>query len=212
MSKSEYTFPFNTCEKTNKSGIAQPYSTLFNLINCMIIIFFLLKTKHNYTFMLLLSLLFFELFHSFSHIVHIKGSIQTNITHTLTYLINLSFFYVFYSYTNKLPSYEFILYLLLLVCFDIYSLFNLSIVFYILSQGIIMISLLLYYLPLLPKFIKNSIHQIIFFIGIIILLFLNEKYNCEKMLKIYPYFPYHIFIEIGGIILFYVISSNFYKL
>jgi len=40
----------------------------------------------------------------------------------------------------------------------------------------------------------------------------NEKYNCEKMLKIYPHFPYHIFIEILGIILFYVISSNFYKL
>ena len=26
---SEYTFPFNTCEKPNKKGIAQPYSSLF---------------------------------------------------------------------------------------------------------------------------------------------------------------------------------------
>ena len=39
----EYTFPFNTCEKFNKTGIAQPYSSLFNLINCLIIFYFLLK-------------------------------------------------------------------------------------------------------------------------------------------------------------------------
>ena len=26
---SEYTFPFNTCEKPNKNGIAQPYSAFF---------------------------------------------------------------------------------------------------------------------------------------------------------------------------------------
>jgi hypothetical protein len=32
------------------------------------------------------------------------------------------------------------------------------------------------------------------------------------MMNIYPNFPYHIFIETIGIILFYVICSNFYKL
>jgi hypothetical protein len=208
----EYTFPFNTCEKTNKNGIAQPYSALFNIINCIIIFYFLLKTKHNYTFILLFSILCFELFHVFSHVVHIQGSIQTNITHLLTYFINLAFFYVFYCYTNKLPSYVFVCYLIALICFDIYALFYLSIVFYIFSQAIIMISLLVYYFPLLPKFIQTSLYKIIFFVGVIILLFLNEKYNCEKMLKIYQYFPYHIFIEIIGIVLFYIICSHFYKL
>ena len=172
----------------------------------------MLKTKHTHTFILLFSILCFELFHVFSHIIHIQGSIQTNITHFLTYFVNLAFFYVFYCYTNKLPSYYFIFYLIALVCFDIYSLFNLSIVFYIVSQAIIMISLLIYYVPLLPKFIQNKVYQIIFFIVIIILLFFNEKYNCEKLLDFYAYFPYHIFIEIIGIILFYIICSNFYKL
>jgi hypothetical protein len=209
---SEYTFPFNTCEKPNKNGIAQPYSSLFNLINCLIIFYFLLKTKKIYTFILLFSIFCFELFHLFSHVVHIQGNIQTNITHIITYLINAAFFYVFYNYTNKLPSYEFIFYLFILVCFDIYSLFNLSIVFYILSQAVIMISLLVYYFPLMPKFIQKSLYKIIFFVSIIILLFLNEKYNCEKMMSIYPNFPYHVFIEIIGIVLFYIISSNFYKL
>jgi hypothetical protein len=209
---SEYTFPFNTCEKPNKNGIAQPYSALFNLINCIIIFYFLLKTKQTYTFILLFSILCFELFHLFSHIVHVNGSIQINITHSLTYFMNLAFFYAFYCYTNKLPSYEFVFYLIALICLDIYSIFNLTIIYYLLSQSVIFISLLLYYFPLLPKFIQNSVYQIIFFVGIILLLFLNEKYNCEKMLKMYSHFPYHILIETIGILLFYIICSNFYKL
>lgn len=209
---SEYTFPFNTCEKPNKNGIAQPYSALVNLINCIIISYFLLNTKNTHTFILLLSILCFELFHVFSHTIHINGSIQINITHMLSYAMNLAFFYAFYCYTNIFPSNEFIFYLVVLVCLDVYSMLNLTIIYYLLSQSIIFISLLLYYYPLLPKFIQLSIYKIIFFIGVIILLFLNEKYNCEKMLKIYPNFPYHTFIEFVGIILFYIISSNFYKL
>jgi len=208
----EYTFPFNTCEKPNKEGIAQPYSALFNIINCLIIFYFLLKTTHIYTFLLLFSILCFEAFHVFSHMIHIEGTIQTNITHILTYFVNLAFFYLFYSHTNVLPSYAFCCFLFILVCFDIYSLFNLSIVFYILSQAIIMISLLMYYLPLLPKYIQKNIFQIVILIVFIILLFLNEKYNCEKMLDFYPQFPWHILVEILGILLFYIICSNFYKL
>jgi hypothetical protein len=209
---SEYTFPFNTCEKVNKNGIAQPYSLFFNLINCIIILYFLLQTKNNYTFMLLFLILCFELFHSFSHIVHIKGSIQLNIIHLLTYLINFAFFYLFYSYTKKFPNKFFILYLIVLVCLDIYSLFNLNIIYYLSTQSIIFISLLLYYYRLLPKIIQNSIYQLILLVGFVILLVLNETYNCERMLEFYPHFPYHIFIEITGIVFFYVICSNFYKL
>jgi hypothetical protein len=208
----KYIFPFNTCEKINKNGISQPYSTLFNLINCLIIFYFLLKTKKKYIFILLLSILCFQLFHLFSHMFHIKSSMQTNVIHFITYLINLSFFYVFYCYTKKIPRYEFFIFLLLLICFDIYSFFYLSMVFYVLSQSIIMISLLLYYFSSLPKFIQTSIYQIIFVVVIIMLLLVNEKYNCNQMMSIYPDFPYHILIEISGIILFYIICSNFYKL
>jgi len=205
-------FPFNTCEKPNEDGIAQPYSCLCNLINCIIIFYFLLKTKHNYTFILLFSILCFQLFHLFSHMIHIKGLIQTYIIHILAYSINLSFLYALYSYTHKFPSNIFIVYLLILVCFDIYSLFNLSLVVYILTQATIIVSLLVYYFKLLPKFIQSTIYNIVFFAIIVILLVVNEKFNCEKMMSIYPHFPYHIFIEIMGIVLFYIICSNFYKL
>jgi hypothetical protein len=34
----KYTFPFNTCEQKNENGIAQPYSSLVNFVNCLIIL------------------------------------------------------------------------------------------------------------------------------------------------------------------------------
>ena len=208
----DYKFPFDTCETPNKTGIAQPYSALFNVINCFVIIFFLVKTKNIYAFILLSSILIFEIFHVFSHCVHIKGNIQTNVIHFLAYLINFSFFSLFYNYTNTLPHYGFIIYLLLLICFDIYSIFNLSIVYYFASQSIIFVSLLLFYYPLFPKYIQNAINTIIILVIAIVGLIFNEKYNCNKMLEAYPQFPFHILIEILGIYLFYVICSNFYKL
>ena len=48
-----YTFPFNTCEIPNKTGIAQPYSVFFNIVSCLIIIYFLTITKKNYSRLLL---------------------------------------------------------------------------------------------------------------------------------------------------------------
>jgi len=208
----EYTFPFSTCEKPNKNGIAQPYSSLINLVNCLIIFYFLLKTKQNYTFILLFCTLCFELFHVFSHSIHISGSIQINITHMLSYCINFAFLFFFYNYTKKLPSTWFIAIYLLLILFDIYAFCNMNVVYYIFTQALLFLAVLFYYYPLLPQNIKNKINIIFFLVLLIIILFLNEKYNCEKMMSIYPYFPYHILIEIIGIILFYIICSNFYNL
>lgn len=208
----EYTFPFSTCEKPNKNGIAQPYSALFNLINCFIISYFLLKTEKNYTFILLFFILCFELFHVFSHSVHISGSIQINITHMLSYCINIGFLLFFYNYTKKLPNVWFIMFYVFLIFVDIYAIYNMNVVYYILTQALLFLSVLFYYYPLLSKIIKDKINIIFLLVLLIIILFLNEKYNCEKMLSIYPHFPYHILIEIIGIILFYIICSTFYRL
>ena len=208
----EYTFPFSTCEKPNKNGIAQPYSSLLNLINSIIILYFLLKTKQNYTFILLFFILCFELFHVFSHSIHIFGSIQINITHILSYCINFAFLFFFYNYVKKIPSISFILFYIFFILLDIYSFCNMNVVYYIFSQALLFLSVLFYYYSFLSKNIKNKINIIFFLVFLIIILFLNEKFNCEKMMSIYPYFPYHIIIEIIGIVLFYIICSTFYKL
>lgn len=87
-----------------------------------------------------------------------------------------------------------------------------NVIYYIFSQALLFLSVLLYYYPLLTKNIKDKINIIFLLVILIMILFLNEKYNCEKMMSIYPHFPYHILIEIIGIFLFYIICSTFYKL
>jgi hypothetical protein len=210
MATDEYIFPFKTCEKTNKEGIAQPYSSFFNLISCLIIFYFLLKTKEPYNFIFIFSIFCFQLFHLFSHMIHIEGNIQTNIIHGLAYFINISLFNALYSYTNKLPNYSFMTFLGLIVCFDLYSLFNLSTFYYVLTQTILLVSLLMYYYSSLPKSIQNNIYKIIGAISVAIILFLNENINCQRMLS-YSDFPFHILPEISLIVVFYLICSNFYS-
>ena len=136
----DYTFPFDTCEKPNKHGIAQPYSTMANIVNSLIIFYFLLKTKENYTFILLFCILCFELFHVFSHSVHIPGSIQINIAHMLSYCVNFAFLFFFYNYTKKIPSGWFILFYVLLIVFDIYVFCNMDVVYYISTQSLLLLS------------------------------------------------------------------------
>jgi hypothetical protein len=202
----EYLFPFDTCEKP-KNGIAQPYSSLFNAINCIIILSFLYKTKKKYTFYFLFFILLFEIFHLFSHMIHIQNYTQLSIIHLLSYCINLSLFYTLYRYTNKLPTLFFLFYLFLVVVFDIYSFLTINVIHYIVTQTLLFSSLLLYYRTYLP-----DIRTILVVASILILLLVNEKYNCEKMLSMYPTFPFHIFVEIGGILFFYFVCSTFYKL
>ena len=203
----DYIFPFDTCEIPNKNGIAQPFSVFFNLLICSLIFYFLLNSKTNHAKILLISILVFELFHTFSHFIHI----QINITHFLAYVMNISFLYFFYKVTNILPNKYFLFWLSLLVLLDLYLVFTSSFVYYLMSMSLIYISILFYYYKHLPKPVQDYIFYIIFFIILIIGLFFNEKKNCKKMLKTI-HFPFHIIIEFTGLILFYIICNTFYKL
>jgi hypothetical protein len=207
----DYIFPFDTCEIPNKKGIAQPFSVFFNLLICLLIFYFLWNSKTNHAKILLISILVFELFHTFSHFIHIHGNIQINITHFLAYVMNISFLYFFYKVTDIFPNKYFLFWLLLLVLLDLYLVFKSSFVYYLMSMSVIYISILFFYYKYLPKQVQNYIFYIISVIILIISLFFNEKINCKKMLKTI-HFPFHIIIEITGLILFYIICSTFYKL
>jgi uncharacterized membrane protein len=115
----EYNFPFDTCEK-KQDIIAQPYSVFVNLINCLIIFYFLNKTKTNHSFYLLGSILLFEMFHTLSHTIHIKGPIQINITHILNYFMLVCFLLYFINITNTKPNNKFIILLIILILLDLY--------------------------------------------------------------------------------------------
>ena len=207
-----YTFPFNTCETPQKNGIAQPYSVFFNLISCFIIIHFLLITKTKSSKLLLFSILLFELFHTFSHTIHLNNNSQILITHILAYIVNICFLYALYSYSKVFPNKIFIFYLMIIVLFDIYAFIKLPFIFYLSTQFLIFISLFLYYYKYFTKEIKNRIPFIFILTIFILLLFINESYNCNKMLDSYNWFPFHIFIEIIAIFIVYNSSIIFSKL
>ena len=208
---SMYTFPFNTCEKPKSGLIAQPYSVFFNLVSCAIVVYFLTKTKSIWPALLLLSILLFEMFHTFSHAVHIKGNGQIIITHLLAYLVNLCYFLALYKYSDVLPSALFLFYLGGVILFDVYAFKHLPFIFYLSSQFLIFISLFLYYFKYFSAEMKARIPLIFSLTGVILLLFINETYNCAKMLEKFS-FPFHILIEITAIFIVYNISSLFSKL
>ena len=207
----EYTFPFSTCERPNVDGIAQPYSSLLNVMNSILILYFLLQTKHLYTFFLLFFIFWFEVVHAFSHIIHIPGTIQATIIHLLAGCINASLFFFFYTYLKTSPANWFLLFCTALVGLDIYLFLNSSILYYFFSQILLFVSIISYYYPLLSPYIQNKMKTIFILVVAIFLLFLNEKYNCEKMMEVYT-LPYHGMIEILGIVLFYILCSTFYQL
>jgi hypothetical protein len=210
--ESSYTFPFNTCEKPNKTGIAQPYSVFFNLISCIIIIYYLINTKNNYSKLLLVSILLFELFHTFSHCIHINNNSQIIITHLLAYLVNFSYLFALYYYSNVFPNIIFLIYLFVIILFDIYAFQNLSFIYYLSSQFLIFSSLFLYYYSYFPNEVQEKIPSIFALTLLIVILFINESCNGKTMLERFPDFPFHILIEITAIFIVYNICNIFTKL
>jgi hypothetical protein len=208
----EYTFPFNTCEKVSDGFIAQPYSAMLNLFSSFIISYFLFKTKSKSSKLLLLSILLFELFHTSSHSIHLNNYSQTMITHLLAYFVNFCYMFTLYNYSKIIPNNIFLTYLSSIILFDIYAFNNLSFIFYLTSQFLIFISLFLYYYNYFTEDIKKRIPLIFSLTFSILLLFINETYNCKKMLNNYNWFPFHIFIEITAVFIVYNISSIFSNL
>jgi hypothetical protein len=205
----DFIFPFSTCEKPNKKGIAQPYSVIVNVVSIFIILYFLCQTKNWYSFFLIFSLFVFECVHTFSHVIHLPNYIQLNIIHSLAYVVNLCYLLAFYQFTHKAPSPFFLSLLAILLFFDIYAFLFLSFIFYFSSSLLIFFSILLYYYKYIPKD-KQHYMLIILALGIcIMLLFYNEKMNCGNMLKIIPNFPFHAVLELAGLFIFYFICKFF---
>jgi hypothetical protein len=208
----DFIFPFSTCETPKKDGIAQPYSVLANMLSIFVILYFLFQTKHIYPFLLLLSFLAFECVHAFSHTIHLPGYVQNNITHCIAYTINVFYLLTFYHYTKHAPNITFLIFLVCLTIFDVYSLMFLSFVYYFSSSMIIFFSILIYYYPYIPKNKQSYIVTILLLGFLIIGLFYNEKYNCKSMLRMFPGFPFHALLELNGTVIFYYLCKFFYQM
>ena len=205
----EIYFPFNTCEKPNKkSWVAQPVSAFINFIQVIILIYFFLKAKTVIIKLLILTFIAFQLFHTYSHIKHIDGSIQTNIIHSIWYFLSFMVLIASIKITKKYPNIYTILILLFIIIIDI-NLFikkiNLYMIFTALSLPVVIV---LSYYKLYPIYIKKVIPYLISLLIILGIVLINEKVNCENMMK-FAKLPYHAIIEILGMILFITLSYVF---
>jgi hypothetical protein len=214
----DFTFPFDTCEKPQQTFelggliVAQPWSVAVNMISISIIVYYLLKTKKVYTFVLIFMLFLFELFHTFSHATHLNGKTQNIIVHVLAILVNICYLYAFYKSTKLLPSKQFIVFITAIGILDIYFLNYFTFLYTVFTQILIFSCIFLYYKSKLSLEYQTRIPYIIVIMILIIIVLANERYNCKKMLEIYPNFPFHIIIESLGIVGFSLVLPILCKL
>jgi hypothetical protein len=214
--ETSFVFPYKTLENVRENSIVkQPYSAFINLLTCIMIIYFLMKTKTFHGFLLIGSILLFELFHTFSHTVHLKNIyyLQTKILHSLALVVNASLIYTLYKYSKKDLPMNLVLFIILLLVFDNYAFKNLHISYYINTQIIIFFSIIYYYYPYIKKFFtsdKIKLYTIGFIVGY--LAFMNETVNGEYIMNHYSNIPFHIIVEISVFILFYAFVSSLYKI
>lgn len=207
------TFPFDTCEVPQNNWIQQPYSVVINLGIVSIILYYIFKTKTWSQFSVLFSLLLFELSHTFSHFIHIPGRIEFFITHGLSIVVLFSIFINFYYQTNRYPPISIMNVIAVLVALDAWVIYQkMTFIFNILTVITIFFLVLGFYYFHLPAAKK----KIIFNLALVSLLFLvvefNETFHCQNMLALFPGFPFHIFVELAGVLPVYFICRLFYDL
>jgi hypothetical protein len=205
----EIYFPFNTCEEPNKkSYIAQPISAFINMITCLILIYFFLQAKTLIIRLLILSFILFEIFHTFSHITHIDGTIQSNIIHGIWYFLSFMVLIASIKITKQYPNIYTILILLTIIIIDINLFFQANKLYMVFTALTLPVVIVISYYNLYPICIKKAIPYLIALLIILGLVLINEKINCLNMMK-YAKLPYHAIIEIIGMILFTLLSYIF---
>jgi len=205
----EIYFPFNTCEEPNKkSYVAQPISAFINMITCLILIYFFLQAKTSIIRLLILSFILFEIFHTFSHITHIDGTIQSNIIHGIWYFLSFMVLIASIKITKQYPNIYTILILLTIIIIDINLFFQANKLYMVFTALTLPVVIVISYYNLYPICIKKAIPYLIALLIILGLVLINEKINCLNMMK-YAKLPYHAIIEIIGMILFTLLSYIF---
>ena len=197
-----FIFPFSTCEKCNEKGfIKQPVSAFINFITVIILLIAITYAKTLPLQLMLLSYACFEIWHTFSHIRHIPGTIQTNVVHILGYAMSFATLYVILTFSKSVPGLWFLIFLITAIIIDIYITLHVKGVYTVFSGLLIFVVIVLGNLTSFPSFLRTWIPVLIIFLSILFALFWNEAQNCKKMMD-YKVLPYHAMVEIIGLILF----------
>jgi hypothetical protein len=195
-------FPFNTCE-VRGDIVDQPYSASINIVSCFILLYLLSQAQNIEIQFFILSLFIFQAYHAYSHmfwsnnensLVHVYG------IHSISYLIIIALVIAISFITKQPPNIPIIFTVILL---DIYILYNYIGTVYNAISGIniwVVVLITGLWNFRLPDVVKRLLPILLMLFAVVIALFFNEKYNCDAMMTAYQ-FPYHIAIEIMGLII-----------
>jgi hypothetical protein len=195
-------FPFNTCE-VRGDIVDQPYSASINILSCIILLYLLSQAKHIEIQFFILSLFIFQAYHAYSHLFWNENEYSLQhvyIIHATSYIIIIALITAISFISGELPYIPIILAAILL---DIFILYNYIGTVYNAISGINMWVIILItglWNVKLPEVVKQLLPMLLILFAVIIVLFFNEKYNCDAMMNAYQ-FPYHIAIEICGLII-----------
>ena len=195
-------FPFNTCE-VRGDVVDQPYSASINILSCIILLYLLSMSKHIEIQFFILSLLIFQAYHAYSHMFWSKNEeslIHVYIIHSITYVIIIALITAISFISGKPPNIPIIFAVIML---DMFILYNYIGTVYNAISGIniwIVVLITGLWNVKLPIIVRQLLPILLILFGVVIILFFNEKYNCQAMMDAYP-FPYHTAIEIVGLII-----------
>ena len=195
-------FPFNTCE-VRGDIVDQPYSASINIVSCFILLYLLSQAQNIEIQFFILSLFIFQAYHAYSHMFWSNNEnslVHVYSIHSISYLIIIALVIAISFITKQPPNIPIIFTVILL---DIYILYNYIGTVYNAISGIniwVVVLITGLWNFRLPDVVKRLLPILLMLFAVIIALFFNEKYNCDAMMSAYQ-FPYHIAIEIMGLII-----------
>ena len=195
-------FPFNTCEVRGEF-VDQPYSASINILSCIILLYLVSLAKHIEIQFFILSLFIFQAYHAYSHMFwnEDEHSLEhTYIIHASSYLIIIALITALSFISGKPPNIPIIFAAILL---DFYIFLNYIGTIYNAISGIniwVIVLLTGLWNVKLSTVVKSLLPILLLLFAVVIGLIFNERYNCDAMMNAYP-FPYHIAIEICGLVI-----------
>jgi hypothetical protein len=195
-------FPFNTCEVRGEI-VDQPYSASIDILSCFILLYLLSQAKHIEIQFFILSLFIFQAYHSYSHLFWSKNENTLEhvyIIHAISYLIIVALIIAISFISGEIPNIPIILTAILI---DLYIFMKYIGTIYNATSGIniwVIVLITGLWNVKMPLVVSRLLPILIMLFAVVIALIFNERYNCEAMMKAYV-FPYHIAIEIIGLII-----------
>lgn len=214
----EYQFPRDTCETVTPFSTPpiQPFSFFINIMSILVILFYMYISHDPYVRFLLFTFLLFQVWHAYSHCFHILDStLQSNITHIALYIMAIASIIVI-PYLDRTDSKSIFLQnkihlfiLLLLFLIDMWILLRVQGIWMIFSGLFVLSYVYIAQLHVFDPRVIKYLYVSFAFLGLTLMFEINEILNCESMQKHFS-FPYHILIEISGLLAFAFLSHTFY--